>query len=75
MSKDDGISVHVTGSDYQYDGWLASVFTKRSGTVRYVVEDANGRLFIHNAKQLGVAEGWMSEVLPDAAPAKKGSKP
>jgi hypothetical protein len=54
----DRPTVHVTGSDYAYDGWLVAIFPKRSGAVRYVVEDTNGRLFIHNAKQLGVEEGW-----------------
>ena len=32
---------------------------RQSGAIRYVVEDNNGRLFIHNAKQLGKQEGWM----------------
>jgi len=44
--------VTVIASDYQYDGWLRSVFEKRSGAVRCAVEDANGRLFIHNAGQI-----------------------
>jgi hypothetical protein len=50
--------VHVTANDYSYDGWLVSIFRKRRGHVRYVVEDEHGRLFFHNAKQLGVEEGW-----------------
>jgi hypothetical protein len=44
--------VHVTASDYAYDGWLVAVFLKRRGERRCVVEDSNGRLFIHNASQL-----------------------
>jgi hypothetical protein len=56
--SNDKPTVHVTGSDYSYDGWLVAFFAKRSGAIRYVVEDINGRLFIHNAKQLGVEEGW-----------------
>ena len=33
---------------------------KRSGVaIRYVIEDDNGRLFIHNAAQIGKQEGWM----------------
>ena len=44
--------VTVKASDYSYDGWLVSVFPKRSHQLRCVVEDANGRLFIHNASQL-----------------------
>lgn len=46
--------VHVVASDYSYDGWLMSAFPKRSGEWRCVVEDSNGRLFIHNARQLHV---------------------
>jgi hypothetical protein len=58
MKKKD-TKVRVTANDYSYDGWLVSIFRKRrSGLVRYIVEDDNGRLFIHNAKQLGVEEGW-----------------
>lgn len=44
--------VRVTANDYAYDGWLLSVYQKRSGAWRCVVEDVNGRLFIHNAGQL-----------------------
>ena len=44
--------VTVKATDYVYDGWLMSVFNKRSGAVRCVVEDENGRLFIHNASQI-----------------------
>lgn len=44
--------VRVTANDYSYDGWLVSVFPKRSRQLRCVVEDANGRLFVHNAAQL-----------------------
>lgn len=51
--------VRVTGNDYAYDGWVVGVVTKmRSGALRYVVEDEHGRLFIHNAQQLGKPEGW-----------------
>jgi hypothetical protein len=46
-------NVRVRGSDYEYDGWLVTVFPKRRKTqLRCVVEDSNGRLFIHNASQL-----------------------
>lgn len=44
--------VRVAAGDYTYTGWLVSSFTKRSGKVRVVVEDVNGRLFIHNPAQL-----------------------
>lgn len=44
--------VRVTANDYAYDGWLVTVFQKRSGQWRCAVEDSNGRLFIHNSAQL-----------------------
>lgn len=45
--------VTVIASDYYYEGWLVTVFNKRrKSQVRCVVEDDNGRLFIHNASQL-----------------------
>jgi hypothetical protein len=44
--------VLVTATDYQYEGWLNAVFSKRSGKIRCVVEDERGRLFVHNAGQL-----------------------
>ncbi len=47
---------NVQASDYSYCGWLISRFEKRRGGIRFVVEDSNGRLFIHNAKQLGIDE-------------------
>jgi len=53
------VKVTVSGGDYTYAGTLAGLVFKRSGAIRYVVEDDNGRLFIHNARQLGKAEGWM----------------
>jgi hypothetical protein len=45
--------VHVIGGDYEYDGVLVGTITKTTGAIRYVVEDGNRRLFIHNAQQLG----------------------
>lgn len=51
------IPVRVTASDYRYDGWLIMVGCKRSGALRCVVEDSNGRLFIHNAGQLATRKG------------------
>jgi hypothetical protein len=46
------VPVRVQGGDYQYDGWLVGLSFKRSGVMRANVEDANGRLFIHNLNQL-----------------------
>jgi len=53
------VAVHVEGGDYAYDGILRGIAVKMSGAIRYVVEDSNRRLFIHNARQLGVSEGWL----------------
>lgn len=50
-------SVKVQANDYSYDGFIVSRFEKRGGQTRYVVEDDRGRLFIHNAKQLGLDVG------------------
>lgn len=61
-----GSPVVVTAADYLYTGWLVSVFVKRSGAVRAVVEDVNGRLFVHNAKQLGIPEEFLSTLVPPA---------
>src|SRR4051812_7092001 len=44
--------VRVTESDYGYDGWLVATFSKRSREVRCVVEDVNGRLYIHSPKHI-----------------------
>lgn len=49
------VRVKVQASDYAYEGWLAAIFEKRSGAFRAVVEDDNGRLFIHNASQITIA--------------------
>jgi len=45
--------VLVKANDYSYEGWLVIAFSKRRKTqLRCVVEDENGRLFIHNPSQL-----------------------
>ena len=40
--------------DYEFDGDIRGVVTKRSGAIRYVVEDDRGLLLIMNAKQVGL---------------------
>lgn len=60
MGSPDQITVH--GGDYSYRGWLMSVFPKRprgekldagrDDQWRAVVQDDNGRLFIHRLDQL-----------------------
>jgi hypothetical protein len=49
-------NVRVQGSDYAYAGELVGMAIKKSGAIRYIVEDHNGRLFVHNGKQLGLEE-------------------
>lgn len=44
--------VIVKAGDYSYRGYLVVEFEKLSGAVRCVVEDENGRLFIHNPGQV-----------------------
>jgi predicted HAD superfamily Cof-like phosphohydrolase len=50
-------TVHVKANDYEYMGHLVSMFKKKGGEVRCVVEDEHGRLFIHNPSQLACADG------------------
>lgn len=47
------VKVTIKGGDYSYEGWIVSAFKKRrSDETRIVVEDDNGRLFIHNPRQI-----------------------
>lgn len=46
--------VRVTGGDYVYEGLLVGTITKTTGEVRFIVEDSNRRLFIHNRQQCAV---------------------
>jgi hypothetical protein len=48
--------VRVLANDYSYTGWLVGIVYKRRGEYRAVVEDSNGRLFIHNPLQLTLVE-------------------
>lgn len=52
----------VKGGDYTYEGYIDTVFKKRGGAVRCVVEDDKGRLFIHNAAQLGMSDEELLEI-------------
>lgn len=53
------VRVQVIGGDYSYDGVVVGVAIKTTGQIRYVVEDANRRLFIHNHEQIQKPEGWL----------------
>lgn len=47
-----GDLVEKTGGDYYFRGWVLSVFKKRSGQERVVVENADGIVHIFNPTQL-----------------------
>ncbi len=47
-----GDKVRKTSGDYKFSGTVVSVFFKKSGAVRYVVENDDGLLFIFNGSQL-----------------------
>ena len=57
-----GDKVHRSreGSDYQFWGWIVGEITKRSGAVRYAVEDDRGRIFVIHPKDL--TPGWLENV-------------
>jgi hypothetical protein len=44
--------VEKVGGDYRYEGEVVAAFRKRSGVVRYVVEDDRGLLFIFSQANL-----------------------
>ena len=46
--------VQKVGGDYSFGGEVVAVFQKKSGVVRYVVEDDRGLLFIFNESQLSL---------------------
>lgn len=48
----NGDDVIKAGGDYRFEGVVVATFAKRSGAVRYVVEDDRGLLFIFNGGQL-----------------------
>lgn len=48
--------VEKVGGDYEYKGTVVAAFFKASGTIRYVVEDSRGMLFIFNESGLKPSE-------------------
>lgn len=48
----EGDFVEKVGGDYTFEGVIVSVFTKRSGAYRFVVEDDRGALHIYSEKNL-----------------------
>lgn len=53
---DVGAAVTKRSGDYVFEGVVVARFMKRSGSIRYVVEDVRGLLLIMNAKQLAAVE-------------------
>lgn len=49
-----GRPVHKSGGDYQFEGEIRAIIPKRSGALRYAVEDDRGLLLIMNASQCGL---------------------
>lgn len=47
-----GQAVVKNSGDYIFEGIVVSRFIKKSGAIRYVVEDSRGLLLIMSAKQL-----------------------
>lgn len=56
-----GDLVQKVGGDYVFRGWVISVFTKRSGAVRIVVENVDGVAHIFGPSQL---VAWEEEAKP-----------
>lgn len=52
-----GDKVKKEGGDYKFYGTVVCVFTKLSGSVRYVVENADGIVHIFNTANLQYWEG------------------
>jgi hypothetical protein len=48
-SSEIGRRVIKTGGDYRFSGVVVAVFTKKSGVIRYVVENDEGILHIFSA--------------------------
>lgn len=49
-----GRRVIKTSGDYEFDGEIRAIIPKRSGAIRYAVEDERGLLLVMNAKQCGL---------------------
>lgn len=49
-----GKRVVKSSGDYTFEGTIVAKFPKRSGAIRYVIEDDRGLLLIMSAKQFDV---------------------
>lgn len=52
-----GDRVIKTTGDYTFEGEIRAVVTKKSGVVRYVVEDNRGLLMIMSEAQIKLVQG------------------
>lgn len=52
-----GDRVKKTGGDYRFDGQIVAKFRKRSGAIRFVVEDDRGLLFIFSSNNIEFDNG------------------
>lgn len=55
-----GDEVIKQGGDYTYEGIVVGIVVKRSGQMRFVVEDDRGLLFIFNGDQI-VCKKYMKD--------------
>lgn len=51
-----GHRVAKRSGDYEFDGEVVAIIPKRSGAIRYAVEDDRGLLLVMNARQCGLPE-------------------
>ncbi|APZ81791.1 hypothetical protein vBEliSR6L_26 [Erythrobacter phage vB_EliS_R6L] len=51
-----GHRVSKRSGDYEFDGEVVAIIPKRSGAIRYAVEDDRGLLLVMNARQCGLPE-------------------
>ena len=62
-----GHRVSKRSGDYEFDGEIVAVIPKRSGAIRYAVEDDRGLLLVMNARQCGIEDNHLSRT-PDREP-------
>lgn len=47
-----GTKVHKRTGDYEFDGEVVAIIPKKSGAIRYAVEDDRGLLLVMNERQI-----------------------
>ena len=56
ISLEVGIQVEKVGGDYTFVGEVRAIVVKKSGEMRFVVEDDRGILHIFHGRQLRIVE-------------------